>query len=594
MPTKKREKVIGRAAVSNDETELAQQYVRRRDGLIVNPIFRDVFNENRKTWIRILIVADGNINFGEGKFGLSELINKALHPSAAPWENLIIVTAHRSANDESSDIPGFRFDTTPDPPYDRPFTIEFYDQVWLFGYERTGSEGAIVEGSAEFEALVNFMNDGGGVFATGDHLNLGGAMSSKLPRVRKMRRWEFRNTPGLNDATRIDTLREGIDPGYQFDDQSDHIPQEIYPNYKISNSCAPEPHHLLAFGRDAIKVLPDHMHEGVCVVPDDLTTTYESDGKTFQEFPAEPKTKERLAPEVVAVAVAPGGLFVNVGPVVRPPVTPRCYNVIVAYDGHLVELVVNGQAKRKGIGRVVVDASFHHFTNINLNGAESGNPQRKGFYDSCGNPTKDYVAIKQYYRNIVTWLCPPDVKFKYYKNLLLALRYMSPLDEEISPGDDFTLEDILYIGAVTYKAITERFSQAEAEECAWAAFCTLPKKRQRKVDEFINPWTQSLLSTGVLGQFLDFKVIPKLLLGSAMLGIAKELPESTPDVSRELRAKEKKGKRVQDFIATGVELGLIALGDTLLECSGALEKFSATLNPTVLNEAEGSDSGHVS
>jgi hypothetical protein len=53
------------------------------------------------------------------------------------------------------------------------------------------------------------MDAGGGVFVTGDHEDLGAALSSKIPRVSKMRRWEPRDTPGLGRLRNT-----SLQPGY--------------------------------------------------------------------------------------------------------------------------------------------------------------------------------------------------------------------------------------------------------------------------------------------------------------------------------------------------------------------------------------------
>jgi hypothetical protein len=570
MPNKKIKKDAFPESVSIDE---------RQEMLIAHPFFDDIFKDNSKTEIRILIVADGSIAFDERFFGLSELINKALRPSAMPWEKLTIVTAHRSPDDTTSDFPGFRFDDIK-----RPFNIKEYDQVWLFGHHGKGASDAIKKDSAELKALTDFMNAGGGVFATGDHWDLGAAMCGELPRVRKMRKWLFfekdipegQKAPDTEDSTRIDTLREGVDPGYQSDDQSDYVPQEIYPTFRVSNSCATEPHYLLSYGRDVINVLPDHMHEGECLVPTKLDTTYECDGKKFDEFPPSTISGQRVPPEAVAVAVSAGGYF-SAYPIVTP-VEPRSYYAITAYDGHLVHKVVNGLPEGIGIGRVVVDATFHHFVNINLNGAGSSNPQKKGLYDSDGNPTKEYRAIKQYYRNILTWLCPPHLKLKYYKNMLLALRYMSPLIEEIRPIEKPKLKDILSSGAVTSKAIRERFSRVEATECAWAMLCLKKQERRVSLEKFINPSLSSALFTEELPLFFNFDVLEKAFLGGAMLGIANKYPESTFDVKEELEKSKSSEMELETLITAGIEHSLKELAQTIGKANVKLEELSATLS----------------
>jgi hypothetical protein len=87
----------------------------------------------------------------------------------------------------------------------------------------------------------------------------------------------------------------------------------------------------------------------------------------------------------------------------------KTFGVICAWDGHLV-----------GKGRVVVDSTFHHFVNIKQNGdlflsqvaGVAADDQRFfGFYvldpqTSMRLPTREYLMIQWYYRNIVYWLIP--------------------------------------------------------------------------------------------------------------------------------------------------------------------------------------------
>jgi hypothetical protein len=55
------------------------------------------------------------------------------------------------------------------------------------------------------------------------------------------------------------------------------------------------------------------------------------------------------------------------------------------------------------VGRVVCDATWHHFVNINLNGSGAGlDPMnglpRTGLY-AFGIPTPEYLKIQRYYLN---------------------------------------------------------------------------------------------------------------------------------------------------------------------------------------------------
>jgi hypothetical protein len=582
MPTRRAKELTRKSSASNAGTETFFVPEVKEEMLNDNPWFEEIF-EGLKTKIRVLILGDGDISFDKGKFGLTELINKALLPRATIWEDLEITTAHRSKNRTGAMLTEFRITT-------ETLKREYYDQVWLFGHKgETENRGETVTctmpddalDDSELKLLTKFMNAGGGVFATGDHEDLGIALCGEVPRVRSMRKWRWcgvqgtEKAPGKNDETRIDTLREGHDPGFIAKDQADNIPQEIRPRHtKVAGENKSLPHELLrGIGDSSITVLPDHMHEGECVVPkgDALDQPCFKEAAALRdEFPTLPDTEVRLAPEVVAVATSAGGYLrdkINV-----MPVEPRCYNVIVAYDG-----------ERVGVGRVVVDATFHHFVDINLKGTGT---DRKGMYDEDGNPTKDYLAIKQYYRNIVKWLCPPQLRSHYYMNMLLAVRYMSPLIEEIRriiPIEKLEWQDMLFAGTVTRRAIAERFSEAEATQCALLAIDLSESDVRQPTKEFID----LAVRNEQLNLLFNIEIITTMSLGGAMLGIAANLPQSSCDVRKEIKnwGKDKEG-HLRRSIGDGATRSLHVLSEIINVSNNKLADFFAPLEARLRPEGD--------
>jgi hypothetical protein len=89
---------------------------------------------------------------------------------------------------------------------------------------------------------------------------------------------------------RHDTLAKGHDLAYQFDDQSDDVPQTITPRMYLGGISGlvdwRYPHPLLCGPQGVIDVLPDHMHEGECQEPEDLSGTFSVGGTTRPEYPA--------------------------------------------------------------------------------------------------------------------------------------------------------------------------------------------------------------------------------------------------------------------------------------------------------------------
>src|SRR5450432_3149342 len=100
-------------------------------------------------------------------------------------------------------------------------TLPGSDQVWLFGDFPSNLSDNHTESrfsplsDSELKCLAEWMDRGGGVFAAGDHWNLGASMCSRIPRVRSMRRW----TPG-----------QGVPP---MDGDARH--QTLQPNPNIGN-----------------------------------------------------------------------------------------------------------------------------------------------------------------------------------------------------------------------------------------------------------------------------------------------------------------------------------------------------------------------
>jgi hypothetical protein len=520
-----------------------------------------LFPSKGRSPLRVLIVAEERIHFGEtdNGFSLSELINKALIPSTMPWEDLRITTARRfDDEDHCADITNFKFEAG-------AFGIEKYDQVWLFGDLQEDEPGQPPQELAESELAVlsQFMNLGGGVFATGDHASLGFALCGRVPRVRSMRKWCFKfcpsgdlKAPGIVDTTRLDTLRQGIDPGFQFNDQSDDVPQEIRPKfYPDMNGRDAHPHPLLIGGDFAITVLPDHMHEGECVIPKKLDEVIKFGGMVFDEYPSLLNTDVRLGPEVVAISTSAGGHLLSVFSEDIPPVEPRAFNTIVAYDGHRV--LIDG----KPIGRVAVDSSFHHFLDINLKGTDSGDTRKRGFYDASGKPTKDYEAFKKYYRNIAQWLSPPTRRLEYYCAMLLDLRFRFPLIEEINPLPEPTYKDYILAGTMTERAIIDRFSRVEALQCVLSLISVLPGKLRLILTSLLDPWQPLGLNARIAHPFLDFAPLAKLVMGASILEIASALPADRQSAGRRLNEIDHPSRALADIVSSGVNRSFALLPD---------------------------------
>ena len=490
----------------------------------VSPEWREAVFGQEELQVRVLVVADGDLTFIDfDDFGLDFFCNQLVE-DALPWETITVETAHRRSDDTGAEIEEFRFDAVVEGT--PRLSIGRYDQVWLFGFE--GEDPTLAISESEKQVITEFMNNGGGVFATGDHEDLGAAMCSDVPRVRKMRRWHFKDldrhetpAPSRKGPTRLDTLRAGLDAIFVGDDQKDIVPQEIRPKFFVNRvKGTAEPHELLATRTAAISILPDHMHEGECIGPKGPAWMDGDDSELESDFPLHRNTKQRVWPEVVAIASSAAGTFVP-NSTIRP-VDPRCFMVITAYDGHKVEYETDGKPIRR-LGRVVVDASFHHFVFVNLIGF-------------IREEKPELEIFGQYYRNILHYLLPHDKQRLYYLHLVRALRYRAPLLEEIQNLSPENWEHVIYAGAATNRAIEESFSPAHARRCALVLIADLEDTELRtELEEMLDLWNAN---TEAMDKyfFLNTEAVLNAILGFAILSLATVLPGSRFQVSRKVAA----------------------------------------------------------
>lgn len=262
----------------------------------------------RPCTMRLLIVTDGFLDYDPlNDFGLSVFVSSLL--SSPSYVRFAITLAHinnvdvgsmRMMTNESRiarRIVGFKFDNGDH------FSPDKYDVVFLFGIATSYSRGAGYPAdslsNAELQQLAAFQNAGGGLFATGDHGNLGRALCHKVARARDMRLWEStpnqlgEDTVSMGGRYRNDTNRAGRNAsggpgGSDFDDQSDDVPQTISPVFYTRENGLFRysfPHPILCGANGAIRVMPDHPHEGECKRPADLNLTLSYTAPAGPEYP---------------------------------------------------------------------------------------------------------------------------------------------------------------------------------------------------------------------------------------------------------------------------------------------------------------------
>lgn len=407
---------------------------------------------------KLLVVTDGLNYTPNDDFGLTQFV-QTLRSSTIHSMTPTVITATHNPNPAAAiafdavnkHISNFKFD---DPTHG--VLKSRYDVVFILGINREGSNDLPDGGLA---AVSKFMQDGGGVFATGDHEDLGAALCRRIPRVRNMRFWRAAETPNAANTTRLSTNIPGADDDYEFDDQADRYPQRLYVNYRTVAGGVGNPHPVLqlpvvlrfqqlAFGRfffetPAIEVFPDHPHEGECRVPTDLTTTFPLAGANADEWPRV-GGGPRLAPEMAALTMSHGDSFPG-----KEALVPRSFMAICAYNGH-----------KANVGRVVTDATWHHFVNVNIRRGPPAPADRRGLTG------ENLEHVQRYYRNLANWLMPATVR-RCLRFITIATELTRfPLLEELRlpPLSEATGAQLHDIGRQVQIALANRVPRYELDE----------------------------------------------------------------------------------------------------------------------------------
>jgi hypothetical protein len=458
-----------------------------RSDFILKPIFPPCH-------LKILMVVDGyndflNISFSDSYFGLATVLD-TLRNNPEWWVKFDITRAHRQTDlfkpnpvtepllhaRYGPHFEGFRFTQT-------GFDINQYDQVWFFGARSDPNDPERLT-DAELEILGRWMDTKqGGVFATGDHADLGASLCSRIPRARTMRRWT--STAATNvvpmpvpqnfGADRHDTLRKGDDPYYTFNDESDIHPMPITLKLKPLFSWSPfvvksAPHPVLCGVNGPIDVLPDHPHEGWVSSEADVNVGLNFTFGSYANKPEYPTVSgHQEKPELIAEADVRGdhteGRFGNPGTDRnKGPANAKRFGVIGAYNGHVA-----------GVGRVVVDSTWHHWFDVNLTGRPTdggdvvdpvspGDPKAQGFtYNAAGQAA--LAKIQNYFRNVGLWLASPMMQRCMFTHALWHAVIRYPLIEQLSPNTA-----LWELGVTAKDAIGRRAGQCVIQDWIWPIF----------------------------------------------------------------------------------------------------------------------------
>jgi hypothetical protein len=419
MPRKTETNIEVQRLTAADRLQFLQSSIRHRWGVLDWEVLYPWWRIPAK--VRILMYADGPVNFVGGSFLGLQYVKTLLESRAYYYVDFDIQTAHRDGTDPSASIAGAKLLTDLD-------IINNYDEIWFFGFNSAPNLSA-----AEVTLLDQFMAapKSGGILVTGDHADLGKGIAGQITRAGQMRRYPAPNSipPGWNT-----TLEDGPDPGatFDFEDQSDDRPQTIrYTRFPMSSPFVfrrrYRPHPVLCGPDGPIDVFPDHQHEGEALAP--------APAAGDPKWPT--KNGHQEAPVVIAW-----------GKIKDPAATQHGHEIGVAsaYNGHNVD-----------VGRIVADSTWHHWFDINLTGIAAPPSPYAGF-DATAAGQAALKKIDAYFLNCGVWLAPPDRQAAMRNAAWWSILWTDRL-VELSPH-----APIYYLGEEAIDALGRRASRCTVTE----------------------------------------------------------------------------------------------------------------------------------
>lgn len=474
--------------------------------------FHDFHLFTRRT-IKVLVVVDTAVQFSEtGGFGVGRFV-KLLSETVVGCTRFQVDIGVRPVISGPADI---SFEENPSPGPAAPhryldfqfdaqisgqLVLNRYHEVFLFGFAPDNNAATDANITAhpwyatdsELTVLHNWMNSGGGIFATGDHDYLGASLCTRIPRVGTMRRWTNADgVPPINGITRLDTNRPATVAQQNGTDiipngvESDALPQEIewIPQQVIHNGLivSRRPHPILCHPTHGpINVMPDHPHEGCCVLPSDIDYTAPVKFGTAPEYPVHGAVQPQ--PRIIAY-----GNVLGLQNHAKGPVNPVRFPMISVYDGR--------ENNSSTVGRVVVDSTWHHWFNMNLTGLESAVDKT------------NWEKISRYFINVAWWIAPRNVYHHYCWWEVLVLHFEYPGIREINPKTP-----LYEVGIVARNFLYKKYGACWVYQLVVHNLCRVHPKLCLLYERLHNPFREFNPPGPVCLTCPPFDIIEVILLG---------------------------------------------------------------------------------
>jgi hypothetical protein len=252
-------------------------------------------------------------------------------------------------------------------------------------------------------------------------------------------------------------------------------------------------------------------------------------------------------------------------------VTPGSFGVIGAWDGHRVQR-----------GRVVVDATWHHFFNINLVG-DAGSPdppKRLGF---LGSPAGEvaFEEIKSYFRNIAVWIARPERHVCMRWRALWACRWNHRLLMDLRPPylergiGSLDLPELLRVGDLARDVLGRIASRCQVYIWLVDIIKVLLPKPFPHLEPLVDPWWPVPPDPDPDPvPWLHAQTLLDATLGGALYALAAEFPQPDPD-------QDDKAERLEfePLLQPAAEVALERVVEAMDRSSGRLSELREGLRP---------------